>query len=84
MNKLRDIQPRIKNLKFEHKGKIDIYLEDGRIIIVPLSYFPAIKKLSTYQRKKWQILDHIGFTFDDTDELFHLYEIIGKINPPCC
>ena len=84
MERLRDIKPKIKTLKFENKGKIDIHLEDGRIIIVPLSCFPSIKKLSANQRKKWQVLDHIGFTFDDTDDLFHLYEIIGKVEPPCC
>ncbi|MFH1319380.1 MAG: DUF2442 domain-containing protein [Bacteroidota bacterium] len=75
---------RIKNLKFEKKGKITIYLNDGRVIIVPLSFFPPIKKLSPTQRKKWQILDGVGFTFEDTDELFHLSQVLGHVNPPCC
>ena len=74
----------IKNLKFEHKGKLSIYLQDGRIIIVPLSFFPAIRKLSLAQRKKWQILDGVGFTFQDTDELFHLSKVLGYVDAPCC
>ena len=74
----------IKTLKFEHRGKLSIHLEDGRIIIIPLSYFPSIKKLSLDQRKKWQILDGIGFTFQDTDELFHLSQVLGHVNSPCC
>ena len=78
-----DIKPKIKNLKFPN-GKIEIYLVDGRIISVPLKYFPSIKKLTTVQRKKWGILDGIGFDFEDCDELFHLYQILGKVEPPCC
>jgi len=74
----------IKNIKFEHKGKISVCLSDGRIIIVPLSYFPTIKKLSSIQRKKWQILDGVGFTFEDTDELFHLSRVFNGVNAPCC
>ena len=83
MEGLTQIQPKIKKLKFP-KGKIEVYLEDGRIIVSPLKYFPSIKKLSVDQRKKWGILDGIGFDFEDCDELFHLYQILGKVNPPCC
>jgi len=78
-----EIEPKIKNLKFPN-GRIEIYLEDGRIISVPLKYFPSIKKLTMVQRKKWGILDGIGFDFEDCDELFHLYHIMGKVEPPCC
>lgn len=84
MTGFNNIQPKIKMLKFEHRGKLSLYLEDGRVIIVPLSNFPPIRKLNYLQRKKWQILDGIGFTFQDTDELFHLSQILGSVDPPCC
>lgn len=83
MERFLEIEPKIKNLKFPN-GKIEIYLEDGRIISVPLKYFPSIKKLTILKRKKWSILDGIGFLFEDSNEVFHLYQILGKVKPPCC
>jgi len=73
-----ETEPKIKKLKFPN-GKIEVHLEDGRIIIIPLKHFPSIKKLSTGQRKKWAVLDGIGFDFDDSDEQFHIYQILGKL-----
>ena len=83
MERFLEIEPKIKNLKFPN-GKIEIYLEDDRIISVPLKYFPGIKKLNIAQRKKWSILDGIGFLFEDSDEVYHLYQIMGKVEHPCC
>jgi hypothetical protein len=34
----------IQNLYFDIAGKISIKLEDGRILIVPIKYFPDLKK----------------------------------------
>ncbi|MCH8317912.1 MAG: DUF2442 domain-containing protein [Bacteroidetes bacterium] len=83
MEGFENIEPKLKYLKFSN-GKIEVYLEDGRIIIVPLKYFPSIKKLNNLQRKKWKIIDRIGFLFQDCDEVFHLYQIMGKVKSTCC
>lgn len=50
MEGFENIEPKLKYLKFPN-SKIEVYLEDGRIIIVPLKYFPSIKKLSKLQKK---------------------------------
>jgi hypothetical protein len=70
--------PAIDKISFELKGKMNIYLEDGRILIVPLSLFPSIKKLSESQRKKWHISDAQIILFADCDEVFHLEQFLGS------
>ncbi len=73
-----NIKPAIKKLAFENRGKFELYLEDGRIITVPLSVFPEIKKLNSAQRKKWYIIDDVGFSFDDCDEVYHMEQVLGR------
>ena len=42
----------IEKILFDTPGKITIKLEDGRIIISPLKFFPVLQKLSVDKRKK--------------------------------
>ncbi len=73
-----NVKPVIIKIEFQHKGKMEIYLKDGRIIISPLSRFPSIKKLSRDQRKKWSTLGRVGFSFDDCPEVFHIEQVLGS------
>jgi len=75
---VNNIDPVIKKISFNQNGKMDVYLDDGRIIIVPLSLFPSIKKLNFTERKKWQILDDSGFTFENGDEVYHIEQVLGR------
>ena len=72
------ITPVIDKITFEIKGKMNIYLEDRRILIVPLSLFPSIKKLTESQRRKWHISDGQIIIFQDCDEVFHLEQFLGS------
>ena len=54
-----------------------VVLADGREIICLLQKFPSIKKLNQQQRKQIQIIDGIGFTFIECDEVFHIQQILG-------
>ena len=72
-----DVIPKIKNVSFPKRGKMQVLLEDGRIIIVSVSKFPSVKKLSMAQRKKWYILGN-GFSFEDSDEVIHIEQILGN------
>jgi hypothetical protein len=48
----------IEKLLFSEAGKITIKMEDGRLFITPLKYFPALQKLSVDKRKNtplWMI-----------------------------
>jgi len=80
MDGLRKIKPIIKRISFPIKGKMNIELEDGRSVNVPLIYFPSIKKMTVEQRKKWYILDGEMFSFDECNEVFHIEQVLGKEN----
>jgi len=73
-----DIIPVIRKITFHQKGKFEIHLGDGRIVSVPLSAFPAIRKLNSAQRKKWYVLDDTGFSFDDCNEVYHIEQVLGR------
>ncbi|MBI4930247.1 MAG: hypothetical protein HY841_05755 [Bacteroidetes bacterium] len=79
MSGYADTLPKIKALHFKN-ADMQLLLADGRIIIVPLSKFPAIKKLSSSQRKKYHIMAGVGFDFDGSDEVYHISEFLGADN----
>lgn len=72
-----DVIPQIKEVSFPKRGKMQITLKDGRIIIVAVSQFPSVKKLSMEQRRKWYIFGN-GFSFEDSDEVIHIEQILGN------
>ena len=78
MEGILEIKPEIKNVTFKYRGKVNIYLKDGREIILPLLYFPSIKKLSVTQRKKWYVIDNELLSFDDSNEYIHIEQILGN------
>jgi hypothetical protein len=71
-------RPIIKKLSFKHRGKINLLLEDGREIIIPLKYFPSIKKLNMSQRKYYTIISGEGIALKDANEVFHIQDFLGK------
>lgn len=72
-----DIIPKIKEVSFPKRGKMQIDLEDGRCIIVDVARFPSIKKLSMREREKWYRIDN-GFTFEKSIEVIHIEQILGN------
>ena len=67
----------LKDIRFK-SGTIELIFTDGRLLISPLKNFPAIKKLSAQQRKKYHIIGGEGFDFDDSDEVYHIADFIGN------
>ncbi len=67
----------IEKIPFDIPGKITIKLEDGRIIITPLKYFPELQKLSVEKRKKHTIVDDRTILFSFADSIYHLEDFIG-------
>ncbi|XVJ64765.1 MAG: DUF2442 domain-containing protein [Lacibacter sp.] len=74
---IAEISPVINKITFTQKGKITLHLVDGRVLIVPLRYYPSIKKLSVTQRKKHTIADGEVVIFKDADEVFHIEQFLG-------
>lgn len=68
----------MKKITFTQRGKMDMHFVDGRTVIVPLSHFPSIKKLTTAQRKHWYVMPDGLFSFDDCPEVFHVEQVLGK------
>ena len=68
---------RIEKLLFKEPGKITIKMEDGRLFIIPLKYFPELQKLSVEKRKKYTIVDDRTILFVYSDIVYHLEDFIG-------
>lgn len=67
----------IKKLDFGIKrGVMAVYLTDGRVVLVPLSMFPDIKRLSTTQRNDWMIMDDQYFTFENTSKIYSVKDVL--------
>ncbi|MBS1536252.1 MAG: hypothetical protein JST20_00725 [Bacteroidetes bacterium] len=74
---LKDKPMSINKLLFDIPGKITIKLEDGRIVIVPLKYFPELQRLSIDKRKKYTIVDDRTILFSYSNLIYHLEDFIG-------
>lgn len=74
-----DITPKIKKISFPVRGKMAVQLEDGRLITVPISAFPSVKKVPVSERNKWYLTGG-GFTWDSCPEVIHIEQILGNYN----
>ena len=74
---LKDRTICIEKINFDLAGKISLKLEDGRIVIVPIKYFPDLKKLPIEKRKKYTIVDDRTVLFQFSDNVYHLEDFIG-------
>jgi len=72
-----DSTPKIKNISFPYRGRMQDDLMDGRIIVVPLSVFPSIQKLPTQEREKWFLIGG-GISFEKSNEVIHIEQILGN------
>ena len=78
MERIIGIKPEVKKITFTQRSKMDVHLADGRTDIVPLSWFPSIRKLTTEQRRHWYVMPEGRFSFDDCPEVFHVDQVLGK------
>lgn len=78
MCKYKDTDLGIKKIDFTLKrGTMAVYLTDGRIVIVPVSMFPEIKRLSLAQREDYMIMDDQYFSFDALSKIFSVKDILS-------
>ena len=77
MCKYKDVNLGIKKLDFGLKrGMMAVYLTDGRVVIVPVSMFPDIKKLSLSQREDYMIMDDQYFSFDSMSKIYSIKDVL--------
>ncbi|MBP5375419.1 MAG: DUF2442 domain-containing protein [Bacteroidaceae bacterium] len=71
-----DVEPRIKSVSFPRRGKFQVELQDGRVIIMPISAFPSIKKVPSKERANWYLMGG-GVSWDSCPEVIHVEQILG-------
>ncbi len=77
MCKYKDTNLGIKKLDFGLKrGMMAVYLTDGRVVLVPVSMFPEIKKLSIPQRENYMIMDDQYFSFDAMSKIYSIKDVL--------
>lgn len=77
MCKYKDTNLGIKKLDFGMKrGAMAVFLTDGRIVIVPVSMFPDIKRLSRSQREDYMIMDDQYFSFDALSKIYSVKDVL--------
>ena len=77
MCKYKDTDLGIKKLDFGMKrGMMAVFLTDGRMVLVPVSMFPDIKKLSLPQRKDYMIIDDQFFSFDAISKIYSIKDVM--------
>ncbi len=60
--------PIAQNIRFE-KHMVNIELSDGRIIGIPLEWFPKLRDANEKQRENWRLIGKgIGIHWEDIDE----------------
>lgn len=77
MCKIKNVDLGIKDLNFTAiRGKFIARLTDGREIIIPVSMFPDIRKMSVKERDKWMILDDQYFTFEHMSRVYSVLDLL--------
>lgn len=74
-----DVTPQIKSVCFPKRGKFQVDLQDGRVIVMPISAFPSIKKVPLKERSKWYLMGG-GVSWDSCPEVIHIEQILGDYN----
>ncbi|MVM38268.1 DUF2442 domain-containing protein [Spirosoma sp. HMF3257] len=74
-----NVVPKVQAIRFPSYNQLQVELEDGRAIIMPLDRFPSIQKLTSDQRQHWYKYGN-GFSFDDADEVIHIEQILGNFD----
>ncbi len=68
MNTSLTIEPRAEKIKVTRRDLV-IYFLDGRILQVPLVWFPRLLKVSPHQRNKYRLVGNgIGIHWPEIDE----------------
>lgn len=77
MCRFKDTDLGIKKLDFGVKrGAMAVYLTDGREVIVPVSMFPDIKRLTMAQRKDYMIMDNQYFSFEALSKIYSIKDVL--------
>ena len=78
------IQPRLDHLQCE-KEEITAFLEDGRKLTIPTTWFKRLRDATLAQLQNYQILpDFYHIHWPDLDEDISLQVFLTGLNSGCC
>jgi len=78
MCKIKETNLGIDKLSFtEKKGKMAVYLTDGREVLIPVSRFKDIRYMPIKERNRWFILDDQYFTFENMSRVYSLRDVLS-------
>ena len=79
---LDSYEVRATELNFS-KEFMDVHLEDGRMLRVPLEWFPRLQRASETQRKKFKWLDgHRAMHWPSVDEDISIHGLLKGLKAP--
>jgi len=82
MDFLDTYEVKAKELKFANDF-MDVYLEDGRMLRVPLDWYPRLERASEAQRKKFKwIDDHRAMHWPAVDEDISIHGLLKGVRAP--
>lgn len=58
------------------RGAMAVFLTDGCEVIVPVSMFPDIKRLTRAQREDYMIMDDQYFSFEALSKIYSVKDIL--------
>ena len=76
-HKLQGVTVKMKKVDFSsYRGKMAIYLSDGRIILTPVGMFPDIKKLTKKERQQYFIVEGQYLAFMRQPEMYPVTDFL--------
>ena len=82
MNTLQHVEPRATELTFRG-NQLEVHLEDGRMLSVPLDWYPRLERASPQQRKNFQWLGKgMAIHWPDIDEDISVEGLLRGLRAP--
>lgn len=77
-----EVQPRIKNVEFTN-DMLSVTIEDGRILIVPLKWYPRLLYATETERNDWRVFEDADgrdiIFWESLDELIPVVALLAGV-----
>lgn len=78
-----DIQPRVSEITFAQAEMLSVHLVDGRIVLVPLEWYPRLVHATPAERLNWRIIEDSEerdiIFWEDLDELIPAVALLAGV-----
>lgn len=78
-----DVQPKVSEINFTQDDMLSVHLIDGRIVLVPIEWYPRLVHATQEERRNWRIIvdtDERDIIFwEDLDELIPAIALLAGV-----